>query len=64
MTSVTQASRWKDARKVLTRHQASFVHKQAELCQKDYETMTAINLQLDKAAAVEISGLKEQQERN
>ena len=30
-TSGTQASRWKDARKVLFRHQASLVHKQAEL---------------------------------
>ena len=62
-TSGTQGSR-KDAKKVLSRHQASFVHKQAELCQKDFETMTPINLQLDKAATVEASRLKEQQERN
>ena len=63
-TSGTQASRWKDARKILSRHQASFVHKQAALCQKDFETITPINLQLDKAAAIEASRLKEQQERN
>lgn len=29
-TSGTQASRWKDARKVLSRHQASFVHNMSE----------------------------------
>ena len=62
--SGTQASRWKDARKVLSRHQASSVHKQAALCQKDFETITPIHLQLDKAAAIEASRLKEQQERN
>ena len=65
-TSGTQASCWKDARKVLSRHQASFIHKQAALRQKDFETITPINLQLDKAAAIEASDsrLKEQQERN
>ena len=62
-TSGIQASRWKDARKVLSRHQASFVQKQA-LYQKTFETITPINLQLDKAAAIEASRLKEQQERN
>lgn len=60
-TSGTQASRWKDARKVLSRHQASSIHKQAALCRKDFETITPISLQLDKAAAVEASRLKEQQ---
>ena len=34
MTSGTQANRWKDARKVLSRHQAGFIHKQAALCQR------------------------------
>lgn len=63
-TSGTQASRWKDARKVLSRHQASAIHKQAVLCQKDFETVTPISLQLDKAAADEASRLKQQQERN
>ena len=63
-TSGTQASRWKDARKVLSRHQSSSVHKQAALCRKDFETITPINHQLDRVAAVEASRLKEQQERN
>ena len=63
-TSGTQASRWKDARKVLSRHQASCVHEQAALCRKDFETITPIHHQLDKAATVEASRLKEQQERN
>ena len=34
------------------------------MCRKDFETITPINLQLDKAAAVEACRLKEQQERN
>ena len=63
-TSGTQASRWKDARKVLSRHQASAIHKQAVLCRKDFETVTPISLQLDKVAADEASRLKQQQERN
>ena len=63
-TSGTQASRWKDARKVLSRHQASAVHKQAVLCRKNFETVTPISHQLDKAAAVKACRLKQQQERN
>ena len=47
---------------ILSRHQAVlFTSKQN--CVR-FETMTPINLQLDKAAAVEASRLKEQQERN
>ena len=57
-TSGTQGSRWKDARKVLSKHQASSVHKQAALCQKDFETITPINLQLDKATALKHLGLR------
>ena len=63
-TSNTQASHWKDARKVLSKHQASSIYKQTALCRKDFDTITPISLQLDKAAAVEASRLKEQQERN
>ena len=63
-TSGTQASRWKDARKVLSRHQASAVHKQAILYRKDFGTVAPISHQLDKAAAAEACRLKQQQERN
>ena len=42
-TPGTQASLWKDARKVLSKHQASSVHKQAALRQKHFETITPIN---------------------
>ena len=48
--------------KVLSKHQASSVHKQAALCRKDFETIAPINLQLDKA--VEASRFKEQQEKS
>ena len=41
---------------------ASFISKQHYV--KDFETITPINLQLDKAATIEASRLEEQQERN
>ena len=63
-SSGTQASRWKDARSVLSKHQASAVHKQALLCLTDYQTITPINLQLDGVAAENASRVKRQQERN
>ena len=63
-SSGTQASRWKDARSVLSKHQASAVHKQAVLYLSDYRTVTPINLQLDKAAAENVSRVKRQQEKN
>ena len=64
VSSGTQASRWKDARSALLKHQASAVHKQAALCLSDYQTTTPVNLQLDKAAAENASRVKRQQERN
>lgn len=63
-SSGTQASRWKDARSVLSKHQGSAVHKQASLCFSDYQTITPINLQIDQAAAEIASRAKRQQERN
>ena len=59
-SSGTQASRWKDARSVLSKHQASAVHKQAVLCLSDYKTITPINLQLDEVASVNSSKVKRQ----
>ena len=63
-SSGTQASRWKDARSVLSGHQGSVIHKQAVLCFSDYQTQTPISLQLDKVAAENVSRVKRQQERN
>ncbi|XP_011409153.1 PREDICTED: uncharacterized protein LOC105316054 [Amphimedon queenslandica] len=63
-TRGTQASQWKEARKVLAKHQASTVHKQASLSYCDFLSLVPINMQLDRAAAIEACRLKEQQERN
>ena len=63
-SSGTQASRWKDARSVLSRHQGSAIHKQAVLCFSDYQTQTPISLQVDKVAAENVTRVKRQQERN
>ena len=63
-SSGIQASRWKDARSVLSKHQESAVYKQAVLYLNDYQTVTPINLQLDEAAAENVSRVKRQQEKN
>ena len=60
----TQAGRWKNAKRVLSKHESSLVHKQALLCWKDFATVTPVNFQLDQQAADQACVLKRRQERN
>ena len=55
---------WKNAKRVLSKHESSLVHKQALLCWKDFATVRPVNFQLDQQAADQACVLKRRQERN